>query len=265
MKTEKEISEELLQRNAELRERLQEALRDNRSLREEAVRQHARADEKQKAWHRTHEAMNVLRKDAMRVLEEHGARPVYSELETEREAHRRLHEKWQRWRQFARQSIEMKALLTQKVRDLEAALEEMRQRASHAEETAQQAASHAQALVNQRDDQLARIRDCARRWNKGKIGALKAITGVLADLDGFPLPDAIDPELERHRELRYAQASSLMNEAADQLAAMERLLDAEGVGRTTTSVQQLKDYIRLQQHRKNPRKEKCDGPAETAW
>lgn len=245
MKTEKEISEELLQRNAELRERLQEALRDNRSLREEAARQHARADEKQKAWHRTHEAMNVLRKDAMRVLEEHGARPVYSELETEREAHRRLHEKWQRWRQFARQSIEMKALLTQKVRDLEAALEEMRQRASHAEETAQQAASHAQALVNQRDAQLVRIARWTGQWSRGTLEALEAIAGVLAELDGYPLPST--QALERRRAVRHAQTQSMLSEALAELNEIGSLLEAEGIPHVSTRAQQVRGYIRLQE------------------
>lgn len=245
MKTEKENDAALARRNAELRERLQKALRDNHSLREEATRQHERADQEQEALRRTHDTAVILYQDAMRVLEEHDARPVYNELEAERAAHRKLQEKLRRWKLFARQAVETKSLLTRTVSELGNVIEEMRQRTAAAEESAQRAASHAQALINQRNAQLTRIAGWTGQWHKGTIGALETVTGILAELDGFPLPGT--EMLERRRASRHAQTQSMLNEALAELDAIGCLLEAEGVPQVSTRLQQVRSYLRLKE------------------
>lgn len=242
-----EDSERIITQNKWLIRRLQGAIQENCNLKEEVARQRNRADEEQRAWHRVHDAMNVLRTDALRVLREHGAQTVYQELEREREAHQKLNARRQIWRAVARSAVEAKAEEARKVRDLEAALDAMRELASAAEAKIEQVGNQAQEVINQRDDQICRIQEWTGRWHKGEMGALEAIAGVLAELGGFPLPSA--NALERHKETRYAQATSLMNEAADRLSAIECLLEDEGVGIVSSQVQQVKDYIHLQKTR----------------
>lgn len=123
-------------------------------------------------------------------------------------------------------------------------VQELQRRLTEAQTQVEDAANKAQEIINQRDEQIRRITSIARSWHKGELGAMDAIASVLAETDGFPPPEAND--LERQRAYRCAQHVSLLTERTGRLAAVSELLAEQGVEMTSTEVQQLKDYIRLQ-------------------
>jgi chromosome segregation ATPase len=230
-----------------LQKRIAELESASASLREEAVRQHNRADEEYRSWLRVHDAMNLLRQDAMRVMQENGVASVYRELEAARAERDRLIERRQNVRRLTRTIANAVAEMRQSLEEKDEALEDLRRKVTEVETQRDLALETAKKVIDAKDAQLIRIKEYTARWHRGELGALEAVAGIGAEFDGYPLPTA--HALDRARASRAAEAASLLNEATDQLAAIEALLEAEGVGFVNTHVRQVKDYIHLQKVR----------------
>lgn len=237
-------------RERQLLDQIAELKRENHSLREEAVRHHNRADEERRSWIRTHDAMNLLREDAMAVLRNNNAASVYSDLEQERYAHQKLKDRRQHWMRFARQSVEMKALLTQKLRDAHAALEEMRQQAERTEQEKKDVAETAQKVIDARDAQLARIADQCRLWKRGELDTMTTIAGICGDVNGHPLPEP--GTWERRKSALHAELMSQHRLMTEELAQIEALMNVEGIDLDTTYAAMIKKYIERVDARNKP-------------
>lgn len=233
---------QLEERNRRLQDLLAQSRRREASLLEQAQRWERVAFEERQSWMRTHDALNLLRQDAMRVMEEQNAQSVYHELENEREAHQKLREKRQRWRQFARQSVEMKVLLAQKVRDRDKTIEELRGKLEDARESLEKATDRAQEIINARDEQLTRIAAWAEKWTRGEVATVEVMAAIAGEFNGSPAPDV--SVMERRRAVLHAQTESLMCELGDQLEDIGKLLARADIKPAGTRVEQVEELLK---------------------
>lgn len=202
MTTEEENREALSERIEYLRAKLQEVRSENTSLREQAIRQSKRADEEFRSWIRTHDAMNLLREDAMRVLEEGGARALHAELEAVRAERDKVLARQAQYRKIARDATQAKALVVAELNEAHQVIESMRQHIESAEANATAAANSAQHIIEQRDAVLQHMTEIATSWYKGEKAALNALGEMHVLLGaGRPVASAI----ERQRAVHDAQ------------------------------------------------------------
>lgn len=213
----------------------------NESLLNEAQRWQKNAAEEHRSWVRVHDAMNLLREDAQRVLDEHGATPVHRELQETREKLDKLAEKWSRVRQFARQTVETKARIAQANRDLDEALQGMKERCIELEKQRDELAAQAEKVVAERDRQIATIKEWCERYSKGEFSPMEILAAIhhVADADVMIAPTV----LERRRAAEHMHVLMLMNEATDQLTLIEIMLHDEGIPNTESQLQQVRDLL----------------------
>lgn len=128
-------------------------------------------------------------------------------------------EKDKPWKDLARRAAEGKAEAAQKARDLEQALQEMRDRVTEAEKQRDAVEASASKRIKKLEESLDRIRNQARLWNRGSISAMGAIAGVLAELQGFRLEEP--SAWERRQHVRIAELEALLREARKELGHVE--------------------------------------------
>lgn len=228
-------------RERQLLDQIAELKRENHSLREEAVRHHNRADEERRSWIRTHDAMNLLREDAMRVMQERGAGALHAELEKARAEVLRLNTVLARRRAVTRRAVEETAEARQKTRDLEDTLKAMRQQVERAEQEKKDVAETAQKVVDARDAQLARITEQCRLWKRGELDTMTAIAGICGEVNGHPLPEP--GTWERRKSALHAELMSQHRFMTEELAQIEALMNVEGIALDTTYAAMIEKYI----------------------
>lgn len=226
---------------AELREENQRLRRVNASLRKQAQRQNERAAAELASWHRVHDAMNLLREDAMRVLRENGVEWLHAQLEKERTETLRLHRVLSRRRGISRRAVEKMAEAQQQVRDLEAALDEMRQQVALVEQQRDDVDKTAQKTVGELQAKLDRIGDQCRLWNRGELDTMTTIAGIAAEMNGHPLPEP--GAWERAKAVRAAEILSQHREMSLQLGEIEDVLREEGFSLRGTHADLVRRYI----------------------
>lgn len=223
--------------------RLQEEQRRSSNLHDEALRWQKAAESERVSWMRTHDAMNLLREDASRVLDAHGAQPIYQELEEARERNTKLLASRARWKQLARQSAEAKALIAQHNHELQQVITELMELTNRLDKERNAAVSQAEKIVGERDAQLARFRGWCERWYKGEVGAIEVIAGITAELNGSIMAEP--SEIERRRAIQHAETVSLLNEATRHLDRIVEAVSDVGIDLVSTPLAMVKDLIVL--------------------
>lgn len=252
MESEKESYEALAERADRQEKRVDNLLERVRELgqatvilRKEAIRQSERADTERASWFRVHSAMNVLRDDAMRVMQEHDATFLYEQLNEMREERDRLLAKLRQFRGVSRRWYGSAVKLRRRLADQEEALEVMRRMVSEVEEQRDRITETSVQLVADKDARLKRIAEVVSCWHKGTIGALAVVATLVAEFDGYPAPSAND--LERHRAVEFARSMALLKEAATQLQLIEMALAGAGIPFDGTHIAQVKELLRRQE------------------
>jgi DNA repair exonuclease SbcCD ATPase subunit len=235
--------ERLSEYSRRLYQQLQEEQRRSERLHDEALRWQKAAEEEHRSWLRTHDAMNLLRADANRVLEEHSALPVYLELEEARERVAKLLAARARWRKLARQSAEAKSSVSQHNRELQQVITELVELTNRLDEERNAAVSQAEKIISERDVQLARFRGWCERWYKGEVGAIEVIAGITAELGGNIMSEP--SEIERRKAIQHAETVSLLNESTDHLTKVVDVISAAGVDFVSTPLDMVKHLVLL--------------------
>lgn len=236
------MTDNLAEHNQYLRERLREEQQQTKNLRNELTWWKGVAEKEHQSWFRLHDALNLLRQDTMEVMQG-DTYSVYRKLELEREIVAALKAKRKQWGAMARRATEAKAEEAQRARELDAVVEQLRQRLVETERQRDDAVAKAEEVVADQKAKLDRIEEQCRLWKRGQLDTMTTIAGISGEFAGHPLPDF--NAFERVKALGDAQTISLMSEAADQLDAIEAALDGEGVNLVTTHVKQVRDYIEL--------------------
>jgi hypothetical protein len=219
---------------------------------EEAARWKSIAEEERKSWIQVHDAMNLIRQDVIDVLDG-DTYSVHRKLEAEREQNQQLLARRQQWRDHARRSTEAKAEAAQKVRDLEEVVEQLRQKVTDAEAQRDAVAELANAAAEQNAQREERFKGWCERWLRGEVAGLETLAAFAAELTGHTAPEP--SYLERRRAVDVARNLSLLNEATDQLKAIETLLQDAGVPLMDTHAHQVGDYIAMMNSRLDSAKE----------
>jgi hypothetical protein len=224
-----------------LREENLRLRRENASLREEAVRHHDRADEEQRSWQRVHDAMNLLREDAMQLMERRDAFSVYSKLEKERCTSARLQQMLTRRRQICRDLAQKMAAVREGHREIEAVVEELRQKVTLVEQQRDDVDATAQKTIGELQAKLDRIAEQYRLWHRGELDTMSAIAGIGGELSGYKLPE---PGVwERAKAARAAELLARHREMSEQLAQIEAILTDAGIDPNQPYVEMLRAYM----------------------
>ena len=240
-------SDRLMEHNQFLRERINQLNGANTSMRAELKRVCDLADKHWKSFIDTHNALNVLREDAQRVLTEAGAWEMRLELDGLREDFARYktraRESRKVYQELARRAAKAKAAESQKARDLEVALEQMRRKAEQFAAERDGTAKTAEEAVAKLDAKLDRIAEQCNLWHRGELDTMTTIAGITGEMNGHSLPEP--GAWERAKAVRAAEIISLLNEATDKISAIEVELEEAGVGFTGDHLQQVKDMIQV--------------------
>lgn len=220
---------------------LHQERRKSANLREEAARWRDIAEDERTSWQRIHDAMNLLRQDAMAVMEAKGATPLYRELEKVRAENLSLHRTKSRRRAVTRKAVENLAEARQESRDKDAVIVQMNERLNTLEKQRDEAVTQAEDIIRQRDEQVRRFRGWCERWYKGDVGAIEVIAGITAELGGNPMQEV--SEIDRRLAVQHAEALSLMSEATSQLGEIVTATADVDIEYNGTPVKLVKDLV----------------------
>lgn len=222
-----------------LRHALQGKAAENTNLRTRVKHLEDAVAQEHKWFVQTHSAMNLLRQDAERVMTEHGVDDLHQELT---EARRRYDDLWNKrvqWRSATRNAVEKLAEARQQVRDLEEVLEQQRQRITTVEEERDALTGRAELVVDERDAQLERIKYHCELWMQGKLPALDALAGILAEHRGSKLPEPGD--WERTKALKVAEMRAELTQLTRDLASVNTALNEAGIEIVSTHAVAVRD------------------------
>jgi hypothetical protein len=159
----------------------------------------------------------------------------------------------QKFRLLARRAVEEMAAARQQVRDLDLVVEQLRQKVTAVEQQRDDAVKRAEESAAAATARVERFQGWCDRWLRGEVGAFELAAVFAADLSGYTAPQP--SFLERRRAVDVAKNLSLLNEAADQLQAIETLLEDVGVPLKGTHAQQVGDYIDMMNKKLSSTKE----------
>lgn len=234
-----------IQRLTEWGERLYRRLKDEQTqsarLREEAARWKGVAEAEHTSWVRTHCALNLLRQEAVAVLEAHGALPLHHELETVRADNERLKRYLSQRRVLTRKAVEEMVTARQENRAKDELIGQLKRRLNRLETERDEVARTAEKTVGALDQKLKRIQEQCRLWERGELDTMTTIAGVCGEMSGFPLPEP--GAWERAKAVRAAELLSQHRDMALQLGTIEDLLGEEGVSLETTHADMVRVYI----------------------
>lgn len=188
-----------------------------------------------------------LRTDNAALLQFNSGQWLYDELSRERTKVEMFRKKHKSWADLTRRATIAKATEAQRARDLDQLVEDLRIKLVECEQQRDAAITRAEEVVGDQKCKLDRIEEQCRLWRRGELDSMTTIAGITGEFQSHPLPEP--GTWDRMRALQQAQTTSLMNEMADKLSAIETLLTDEGVPLKTTQVKQVVDYIDLMRDR----------------
>jgi chromosome segregation ATPase len=178
------------------------------SQRADAERWKSIAEREHKHFIDSHNALNLLRQDAMAVMEKHDAVVVYRQLEAARETAERLGRKLEHRREFSRRTAREMALAREEKRDLEEVVAQLREKVANLETRLEQLAAQAQDVIDQRDAQIRRFRTWCEKWLRGEVGAMETLAALACELNTDLVQEPT--VLERRRAVEHAELVALV-------------------------------------------------------
>lgn len=208
----------------------------------DTVRLKAVADRNYRWFVETHNALDVLREDADRALTDGGVKDLHAELTQLREDKAVLLAQRAAWRNGRRRYVEAKVAEAERARGLEAVVQQLSEKIGSVEAERAKAIDQAQAIIDDRDGQLARIREQCSLWNRGELGTMTTVAGICAEFRGHPLPEP--GAWDRARAIKEAEMRSQLQEADAELDRVNAALHNAGVD-FPQGAQGVRDLARL--------------------
>jgi rubrerythrin len=236
--------------NRFLRERLYQEHQHIKGLREEVNRWRKATEMTTAALVDANDLLHKTLGDLERIIQSNGVKWLHDELAASRAEVARLRSRRQSWNDLARRATDAKAAEAQRARELDAVVEQLKQKLVEVERHRDQVTANAEVVVAQHQQRNERFRAWCERWYKGEVGAMEVIAGIATELGGNMMEHP--SELDRRRAVEHARTLSLMNEATDHLSAIVRLLAVEGVPFRGTALEMVKDYIDRVNGREGP-------------
>jgi hypothetical protein len=228
--------------NRYLRERLEEEKKTSEARRDEAVRWQGIAEKEHRSWIRVHDAMNLLRQDATELMEQRDAFSIYRKLAAVREERDQLLAKRQQWRGLARRATNAKAEEAQRARDLEAVVDQLKEKVTEVEQQRDDVEATARKTIEGLTRKIDRIADQTRLWNRGELDTMTTIAGIAAEMNGYPLPEP--GAWERAKAQRAAEILSQNRKMSLTLETIEDVLEEAGFGLVNTHVNLVRSVVR---------------------
>jgi hypothetical protein len=225
--TEAPSVEKLTQRIKYLQERLRAEERQSRNLRSEAQRWERIAAEEHKSWMNAHNALNLVREDAQRVMRENGVTELQAELDRERELSARLKRKLDQRYDLTRRAVEGKVAATTTATDQAVTIDQMRTQMAQMEENHAKAVESGRKVIQSQQDRAERISEQCRLWKSGELDTMTAIAGITGEMYGHQLP--APGAWERAKAIKEAELRAKVTVMEDQLGQIVDMARNAGI------------------------------------
>jgi RecA/RadA recombinase len=232
----------LEEHNKHLRERLAEEQRTSEACRDEAVRWQGVAEGEHRSRLRAKEEHEMFRRSAMAAISENGTMVIHQENQA---LYARVHAMQtgaDRRSTLTRRAVEEMAAARQEKRDLEAVVEQLKEKVTKVERQRDDVEATARKTIEGLTKKIDRIADQTRLWNRGELDAMTAVAGIAAEMNGYPLPEP--GAWERAKAQRAAEILSQHREMSEQLGTIQDLLEEAGFAAIVGPVKQVRYALR---------------------
>lgn len=134
-----------------------------------------------------------------------------------------------------------KAEEAQRARDLETVVAQLNKHIKLVEQQRDDVAATAKKTVDALDARLQRITEQCRLWYRGELDTMTTVAGIHGEVHGYPLPEP--GQWERAKAIRSAELLSQHREMTNQLAAIEAMLQEQGIALVTDHESMVRAYI----------------------